>query len=96
MISAVVSLRTAHPHWLYTCAAALPLIWTLCAPTAALAQSIDVSEYGHPAWTARERFRKRRHHRRQAGRGSIPVACDLRQSGALRWCAGGSLAAAER
>ena len=56
MIAAVVSLRTARPHGLYTSAAALPLIWALCAPTAALAQSIDVSQYGHTAWTSREGF----------------------------------------
>ena len=46
----------ARPHCLCTCAAALLLILALCARTAALAQSLDVSQYGHTAWTAREGF----------------------------------------
>src|SRR6185295_5531842 len=46
----------ARPQWLRTGAAALLLMATLCARPSARTPSLDVSQYGHTAWTAREGF----------------------------------------
>ena len=44
----------ARPHWLGACAAAVALVLVLCLRAAALTQGLDVSQYGHTAWTARD------------------------------------------